>query len=149
MLEVLKCVLRADRLIVVNLCTASAKDLPALSEVARTWEPWASAQPSISAGLAASDDVLMAWGLSELLGPAKRHRLRQLDWFRETAIEHMHQTAWTIGGEPRHPSRWHQFVSDRHARTRGGTTYARLSEVLVRTDINNLLRPVRPPREPK
>lgn len=38
---------------------------------------------------------------------------------------------WMVGGEPRHPSRWHQFVSDKHGRTTGGTFEERLVQVLV------------------
>jgi hypothetical protein len=37
---------------------------------------------------------------------------------------------WMVGGEPRHPSRWHQFVSDKYSRTTGGSFEERLDQVL-------------------
>jgi hypothetical protein len=36
-----------------------------------------------------------------------------------------------LGGEPRHPSRWHQYVSDKYGRTSGGTFEERIKQVLV------------------
>lgn len=42
-------------------------------------------------------------------------------------------TVWSVGGQPRHPSRGHQFLSDKYGRTAGGTFEKRLSTVLVQS----------------
>jgi hypothetical protein len=55
-----------------------------------------------------------------------------------------HVDAWTVGGESRHPSRWHQYVSDKHARAGSGEFAERLKSVLVLTDLLSLRHPVVP-----
>jgi hypothetical protein len=85
------------------------------------------------------DEVMAAWGLSSLAGAARRNRIEQLRWLLDIASSHGHNYVWTIGGQPRHPSRWHQYVSDVHERTMGGTFEERLQQVLTRVSIKTLL----------
>lgn len=125
---------------ILNLCASSAQDLGDLAVVAQEEAPWVSARPMLEKALAGATHLLAAWGVAEPIGAARRHQRRQLDWLRETAEATGHSVAWCIGGEPRHPSRWHQYVSDRHGRTAGGSPRERLAAVLSLTPLDDLTR---------
>jgi hypothetical protein len=45
---------------------------------------------------------------------------------------------WTLNGEPRHPSRWDQYVSDRHGRASGATFSERIAQVLTSVPLATL-----------
>ena len=124
-----------DRVEVANLCatpTATVVHLNALGH-----EAWGSARGDLRASLVGADAVLAGWGVGGLSGDPRRWMEAQVDWLSERAQEVGIETFWTIGGEPRHPSRWHQYVSDRHARTMGGTFEERIGQVLVEVPARN------------
>ena len=103
-----------------------------MSRVGAGSDAWELARPDLSAGLERGDAVLVAWGVSTLTGPARAHHEAQVRWLVEQAQQLECPEAWTVDGQPRHPSRWHQYVSDRHGRTSAAPTTAdRLREVLV------------------
>jgi hypothetical protein len=116
---------------VANLFAQPAPDLPALNQRGREREGWLAARPHLGATVRDADALLIAWGLDRLTGPARGHRDAQVRWVLEEAARHGHTHAWTIGGQPRHPSRWHQYVSDKHGRTGSGSFEERLRQVLV------------------
>lgn len=128
-------VLGAAEVVVTNLHAHAADDLPQLSAVAADSGGWLAARPELTAALASSDSVLAAWGLHQLSGRARGHHRDQLSWLAAQAAASGHVEAWCVGGQPRHPSRWHQYVSDRHGRTEPGDFQARLSQVLVRCPV--------------
>jgi hypothetical protein len=130
--------LGASRLLVANLCVRAAADLPALTN-ATDPSDWAAAQPDLCEGLGKADALLGAWGLFPLSGEARQYRAQQLHWLRLMAEAQGHTRAWALGAEPRHPSRWHQYVSDRHARSSGGPTLTRLAELLVQCPLADLI----------
>jgi hypothetical protein len=132
-------VLGAMRVAVANLYTAEAGDLPALSQVATDPAGWLAARSVLASELHCCDAVLAAWGLHELNGTARVHRRAQLRWLHAQAVSSGHKAVWSVDGEPRHPSRWHQYVSDRHGRTGGGDFRARLREVLVQRPLGELM----------
>ena len=82
---------------------------------------------------------MAAWGLYGLSGPAKAHRREQLGWLAGAAQSLGHTDCWTVGGEARHPSRWHQYVSDVHGRTTEGTFAERLRQVLVKVPLSAIV----------
>ena len=97
------------------------------------------AREDIAEALARCDEFMAAWGLSGLAGAARQHRSDQVRWLLQTASSFGHELAWTVGGQPRHPSRWHQYVSDMHGRTAGGTVIERLKQVMVRVPLSELI----------
>jgi hypothetical protein len=137
-LEFLSEVLVGAELTTTNLCSTPSSDIPALSEVAATAEPWLSSRDDLSGHLGRCDEFLAAWGLPTLTGPARLHRREQIAWLETEARRAGHLTAWTVAGQARHPSRWHQYVSDKHGRTSGGTFADRLREVLLQSPLEML-----------
>lgn len=129
-------VVGCDRLLIVNLFAEPAQDLPALNHLATSQRGWISAREEVSAALRTADELLAGWGLLRLTGPAKVHQASQIRWLIREAHLAGHEQCWAVGSQPRHPSRWHQYVSDRHGRTSSGTFEERLREVLVRTPLS-------------
>ena len=132
--------LGCDQVIIVNLCDAAAQDLRGMGAVAADAAPWISARSSLQEALTASTMVLAGWGVVNPPGLAAQHQRQQLAWLSAATDRAGHRTAWCVGGEPRHPSRWHQYVSDRHGRTQGGTPMERLREVLVAVPVRDVTR---------
>lgn len=61
--------------------------------------------------------------------------ISQVEWFARQARAAGLSEMWTVGGRARHPSRWHQYVSDKYGRTSGGSFADRLRQVLVRAPL--------------
>lgn len=137
----LRTVVPCSSISIANLCATPARDLPALSEAASRPGAWLGARNPILQGLQECDAVMAAWGLSMLTGPARGFRSDQLHWLIEAAETHGHTEVWTVGGEARHPSRWHQYVSDVHGRTSGGPFEERLRQVVRRVSLASLTAP--------
>lgn len=112
-----------------------ARDLPELCVVGGDPAGWLDARQDLSTALRTADELVAGWGLLPLTGPARIHRDMQIRWLVDEAKHAGHEFAWAVGAQARHPSRWHQFVSDRHGRTSPGTFEDRLREVLVRTPL--------------
>lgn len=130
--------LRCSEVRIGNLYAGAATDLPALSELASGVDGWLEARPPLLEGLRGVDAILVGWGLYELKGAARLHRREQIAWFCQAAAAAGHTSAWTVGGLPRHPSRWHQYTSDRHQRTSASSQQERLREVLVEAALEDL-----------
>lgn len=130
-------ILGCDRMRVVNLFGIATADVPAISIVGQDPAGWVAARPSIEAAFAEADVLLAAWGVDLLTGPARDHRRAQLRWLASVAATAHHRTALTVG-EARHPSRWHQYVSDRHGRVQGATFSERLRQVLLPRSVEEL-----------
>lgn len=131
-------VLPCSSVTIANLYSTPAIDLPALSEVGASPDGWLRARGPINEALANCDEIMAAWGLFALAGPARRHRSEQLSWLLAAASSNGIDHVWTIEGQPRHPSRWHQYVSDVHQRTAGGTFEERLRQVLIKVPLTKL-----------
>ncbi|WP_368671712.1 DUF1643 domain-containing protein [Cellulomonas humilata] len=62
------------------------------------------------------DVVVAAWGLSKFREPSRSLLSSQIRWL----VLFLDSEGWsqmhTFGGRPRHPSRWHQYVSDKYGR---------------------------------
>lgn len=69
------------------------------------------ARRNIEAVLARATEVLLAWGVSRLPGEHARLHREQVEWVVSRAGFHEHESAWMMGGETRHPSRWGQYVA--------------------------------------
>ena len=103
-----------------------------------TVDGWLSARRELSSALGRATGVLGGWGVAGLTGDALQDQNEQVAWLRLEAIQAGVSTIWMVGGEPRHPSRWHQFVSDKYGRTKGGSFEERLDQVLKSVQISTL-----------
>jgi hypothetical protein len=116
---------------IANLCcdpTLSVLELNALGHD----RGWVGARADLLDALHRADGVLAGWGIAGLSGKARRARDSQVGWLLQEADRVGLTHFWTVGGVPRHPSRWHQYVADKHNRTSGGSFVERLRQVLVR-----------------
>lgn len=119
---------------VANLYTEATPSIVELG-LGEALEGWLNARPKLKAALQSADGLLGAWGVAGLAGTAQQERKRQVEWLRDEALQMGFNSIWMVGGEPRHPSRWHQYVSDKYGRTAGGTFEERLHQVVVRVPL--------------
>ncbi len=116
---------------IANLFAVPTQDLSAVTTVGQSSQGWDLAQPRLGEVIATADHLMAAWGVGGLSGPASVYQRRQLRFIASTALESGRGHIWTLSGEPRHPSRWHQYVSDRHGRASGASLTERLAMVLT------------------
>lgn len=135
-LQVAAGALGCDGVQVANLFTRPTATVAEINEVGRGTPGWEEARPAIEQVLMTSHAVVAGWGVSGLYGPAREHRRAQAAWVIQRVLSAAHLGGvWTLGGEPRHPSRWHQYVSNRHGRARGTSLDERLASVLRFVDL--------------
>ncbi|WP_282580688.1 DUF1643 domain-containing protein [Microbacterium aurugineum] len=99
-----------------------------------------SARPRIDAAIARCAEVLFAWGVAPLPGIAGRLYREQVEWVISRTAHYGHEDAWMMGGEPRHPSRWRQYVGPQRAIVSGVSTAERLERALVRRPIHDAMK---------
>ncbi len=116
--------------VVANLFATATDDVTAVNSVGAHVSGWKAARQGLQAALAC-DMLIAGWGVSGLHGLARGHREDQVRWVLEAAAARGHEGIWTLNGEPRHPSRWHQYISERHGHASGDTQAERLQSVLV------------------
>ncbi|MGL5824399.1 MAG: hypothetical protein ACRCYU_06120, partial [Nocardioides sp.] len=121
--------LNYDDVRIANLCAVATPTVVELNAVGS--EGWELARTDLADALENADGLLAGWGVAGVTGLARRQLLAQVDWLYEHAAAVGLSSVWMVGGQPRHPSRWHQFVSDEHERTSGGTADQRLREALI------------------
>lgn len=137
-------VLRYRSVEVVNLYSDATSSMSELNR-SSTLDGWLRARRELSCALEHATGVLGGWGVAGLTGAALRDQNEQVAWLQLEAIRAGVSNIWMVGGEPRHPSRWHQFVSDKYSRTTGGSFEERLEQVLESIPI---AASVRAPRSP-
>lgn len=98
-----------DQIEIVNLIDTATASVIEISTVGADADPWLRARTSIEDAIHRADAVLLGWGQSQPGGSARRHHRRQIEWLgahvRARAVP-----AWTVGGTPRHPSRWQRYT---------------------------------------
>ena len=125
-----------DSVIVANLFATPTRSVEDINVVGKTACGWTQAREQLQLAISNADLLLGAWGTSGLSGEALRMRKAQVSWLMQTAADEGLEELWTVGGTPRHPSRWHQYVSDKYQRAVGDTLERRLSSVLRSAPIN-------------
>jgi len=120
-------VLGCENVQLVNLCSAST---PIVELNDLRGDEWEEARESLEVALLHADVLLAGWGVAGMSGYSKRSLTSQVDWLLRRAQNRGFDSVWMVGGEPRHPSRWHQYVADRHQRTSGGAFEDRIRQVL-------------------
>lgn len=135
-LEALREVLECDLVQIANLLSVPTASTDDIREAGVRPGSWHRARPKVRNLIHSADHIVLGWGLGGISGIARQHFIAQVRWVeRELARRGEGVPVWTIGNGPRHPSRWHQYVSDRHGRTAEGSLQERLRYVLVEQSI--------------
>ena len=128
-LAVAASILGFDRAEIANLFaipSSSSRDIRHLGAEA---SGWLSAREKLETSLPLASGVLVGFGTIPTNAASREHLREQLDWLSARLRALPEVGVWEVG-RARHPSRWHQYVSDVHARTAGGDFAQRLAEVL-------------------
>ena len=94
---------------VINLFPLPTYRTTGISQVGQTIEGWGQARREIRASIAGASAVLLAYGVGHPTGAARHHHRSQVAWLDELLVAEG-IAAWWVGGEPRHPSRWHRYT---------------------------------------
>lgn len=116
---------------IANLLNAPTQNLEHVVELGGNPDLWEVSRPMLAEALETTDSLLFGWGVLRGLRSARAAAEEQIDWLLDHANSLGHHAAWSVGLDVRHPSRWHQYTADKHARTPGGTPEERLRSVLV------------------
>lgn len=108
-----------DSVTVANLLGVATRDVLDIAHVGQEAGPWLASREDLAAHLAGASAVLLAWGTTKPSGPARHHHQAQVAWVTN-AIKTLGLPCWTVGGTPRHPSRWQRYT----ARTHPGVPFA-------------------------
>ena len=103
-------ILGSDVLVIVNLIAVPTRDVLDIASVGSESAPWREARCDLASQIAAADTVLLAWGTAEPAGPARDHHRAQVAWVNDL-ISSRGIVRWTVGGTPRHPSRWQRHTA--------------------------------------
>jgi len=105
-------ILGSGVLAIANLIDVPTKDVLDITSVGRESGPWLEARSDLEDQITLADDVLLAWGISEPAGSARDHHRAQVVWVNDL-ISSRGMVRWTVGGTPRHPSRWQRHTARR------------------------------------
>ena len=93
-----------------NLFPVPSMDVSSIARLGVRPELWSDARDDLVNQLSRADDVLLGWGCTEPAGGARLHHRSQIEWLL-TTVESKPIQLWTVGGVPRHPSRWQRYTS--------------------------------------
>lgn len=127
--------LDCESVAVANLFATPTRSVEDINVVGSSADGWTQAREPLRLAISSADLLLGAWGISGLTGEAARMRKSQVSWLIRAAHDEGLSHLWTVGGTPRHPSRWHQYVSDKYQRAVGDTLDQRLSSVLSKVPL--------------
>ena len=109
-LDTARRLLQADRVAVANLLDVPTTDIRQVSILGRDRESWLASRNAVEKCVIACDTVLLGFGVSKPAGDAGVHFQRQVDWLHALLLEHG-GPVYTVGGKPRHPSRWQRWTT--------------------------------------
>jgi hypothetical protein len=122
---------------IANLCSLATRSVVELNALGTEAELWHEARAELQARMIDADAMVLAWGVAGLSGDARRNREAQVEWLRRTAADLGLDRLWTVGAAPRHPSRWHQFLSDRYGRVPSGNFADRIRSGLQEVEVKD------------
>jgi hypothetical protein len=120
-----------------NLSLTPTRDLPELNREGTSDAGWLQARPGLTEGLRSGRGLLVGWGLGGFSGGTRLQFSTQVHWFLSQAVVLDWRSCWTVGGLPRHPSRWRQYVGPQRGLYMGCTFEERLRRALVATPLDS------------
>lgn len=102
-------ILGAKNVSVCNLFGLATRSVLDVSSLGTDEHGWTQARSSILVSLDDATDVLLAFGVQEPTGKARSFFRAQIEWLGEMVADRGLRT-WTVGGSPRHPSRWQRYT---------------------------------------
>lgn len=108
--EVASRLLGFSRFRIVNLLGVPTRSADDVAEAGADGRAWVAARVPILEALDIADCALLAYGIQPPGAPARAHFRSQIDWLRGE-LRARRVPAWTLGGLPRHPSRWQRWTS--------------------------------------
>lgn len=123
-------ILGYERAEIVNLFSRPSESSSEIAKLGTAPEGWLESRVAVSSALKSADSVLLGFGLIPSSPESRPHLRAQFEWLRRELQSRRHLPVWQVGDRPRHPSRWHQYVSDAHGHTTGGAFEERLKQVL-------------------
>ena len=119
-----------ETLEIANLVKTPTRNSKELEQVATSFQLFLDARSRLETVLESSNTLVFAWGVAPLRGLAGKYVRNQVIWVISRALHHGHTHAWLMGGHPRHPSRWRQYVGPQRGLFDGATTVDRLLQGL-------------------
>jgi hypothetical protein len=131
----------------LNLCSCPSRSFVDFVSVGARPGSWLDSRIDLERNLAdfdsRSDLVVAAWGRSRFSGPTRTHLAAQIDWVMALLESLGCSEVLTFGDSARHPSRWHQYVSDKHDRFPQVAHVSRYAAAIVRTTPTDLVADAR------
>lgn len=107
--EILDC----STVIIGNMFSIPTVDVLGISMAGCQEEAWLESRRCIADRLETCHVALLAWGLTEPRGRALTYHRNQVAWVT-ALVRDSGLPAWSVGGAPRHPSRWQRYTSRVH-----------------------------------
>lgn len=108
--ELLLEILGGGSIIIVNLFPTATRSVLDIPRVEQSQQLWQATRLEIETSIELCDRVLLAYGLQAPRKPAASYYHEQVAWL-QTIIAQLEKPTITVGGLPRHPSRWQRFTS--------------------------------------
>lgn len=135
-LNALREVLGCDLVQIANILSVPTSSTDDIRKAGVDVGLWHQTRPEVSKLIQSADHIVLGWGLGGITGAARQHFDAQVRWVEHELTRRREGVpVWTVGDRPRHPSRWHQYVSDRHGHAVVGDFQERLRHVLVNRSI--------------
>lgn len=131
-------ILRMDDAQIVNLFPQATKDLRQLRLHAQDEAVWLEHRSELQRSINSASSILVGWGTSVPTGAARLLLKSQREWALGAIEAAGHSYVWTVGGKPRHPSRWHQRSGVPIDSPSGRPLSEILARALVRTHVQEL-----------
>ena len=95
---------------VANFVGTPTRDSKEFEQAATSVQLFLDVRDHLETVLASSDTLVFVWDVTPLRGPAGRYVCGHANWVVSRVLHHGHTHALAMGGRPRHPSRWCQYV---------------------------------------
>lgn len=97
----------------VNLFGIATANSRCIAQAGDREVSWLRSRAKLEHAVSHSTDILLAYGVSHPVGPARHHFQAQVSWLETLFDESMHRI-WLVGGRPIHPSRWQRHTWRTH-----------------------------------
>lgn len=123
--------LNCSRLRLANLLDVPSKDQAQLGATEVSHQAISRSRDLMSEAISYADEILFAWGSSWPSGPNRTVLREQEAWLCQHLDQLGIRRVWLVASQPRHPSRWRQYVGPEKRRVTGATFEERIASVLA------------------